>query len=277
MLVRRSSTWIGSLTALALVLLAGSTLPLAAPLEERAVLAAAPLIGAVEGALRPLAALLLNAGDTTALAADNATLRLENARLEGEVVALRERLLASTQVEALELGVGAHIGRHVTAPILLRDPAPGREIILIGRGRDAGLAEGQPALGPGATLVGIVVHVEEHTARVRLLTDRASAVSALLERSREPAALAGGRDGLHLEFVPIETTGVEGDVVLSAALGGQLPPGLPIGRVTGVTAVPGDLFQRVAVEPLADYRRLEHVLVLVDFLPPAGPKSPAAP
>ncbi len=280
MLARRNSrntTWLGTLVALGLLLLAGSTLPLAAPLEERVLVAAAPVVQSIEGALRPVANVVLNAGETQALAADNAALRLENARLASEAAALRERVLATDQVNALVAGVAPQSSRYVAAPVVMRDPAPGRDVLIVGRGRDAGLVVGQPALGPGATLVGVVTRVDERTARVRLLTDRASAVSALLERSREPAALAGGRDGLRLEFVPIDTPGVEGDVILSSALGGQLPPGLAIGRVAGVIARPGDLFQTVTVEPLADYRRLEHVLILVDFLPNAASSDRASP
>ncbi len=89
--------------------------------------------------------------------------------------------------------------------------------------------------------------------------------------------LAGGTEGVHLEFVPVGTPGVEGDVVLSSALGGQLPAGLPIGRVTGAASREGDLFQRVRVEPFADYRRLEHVLVLVDFRPGTEPLPESLP
>lgn len=266
-----------SLGVLGLALLGASTLPVAAPIEERGVLLLAPVVRSIEGTLRPVSSLVLAAGETKALAAENARLRLENAELAGEAAALRERVLATTQVEALLAGAGGGraLGKYVGASVIVRDPAPGHDVLVVRGGRDIGLAEGQPALGPGATLVGIVTRVEEHTARIRLLTDRASAVSALLERSREPAALSGGRDGLHLEFVPTGTPGVEGDTVLTSALGGQLPAGIPIGRVVAVESVEGDLFQRVRVEPLADYRRLEHVLVLVDPRPTDTPTEAA--
>ena len=277
MLARRTSTWLGGLVLLALALLATAALPAAAPLEERALLLVAPVVRTIDEALRPAAAVVLNAGETRALAEDNAALRLENARLASEVTLLRERVQADTQVQALVEAAGRDSGAHVSASVLLRDPAPGRDVLVVGRGRDAGIRVGQPALGPGATLVGLVSRVEERTARVRLLTDRASTVAALLERSREPVALAGGASGLYLEFVPAGTPGVEGDVVLSSALGGQLPAGLPIGRVTSVTSQENDLFQRVRIEPFADYRRLEHVLVLVDFRPGADPLPEALP
>jgi rod shape-determining protein MreC len=138
---------------------------------------------------------------------------------------------------------------------------------VIGRGRRDGVAAGQPALGPGPTLVGVVMQVEDRTARVRLLADRASAIPVLLERSRTPAALAGSGEtsALVLELVPLHVGGVEGDLVLTSALGGQLPAGLPVGRVARVVAREPEIFQAIEVTPLTDYARLEHVLVLVDF------------
>ncbi len=277
MLVRRTTTWLSGLVLLGLALLGSSTLPIATPVEERALLLAAPVVRAVEDALRPVAAVVLNARETRALAESNAALRLENARLASEVTLLRERVQANVQIDALVAEAGREAGAHITAPVLLRDPTPGRDILVVGRGRDAGIRVGQPALGPGATLVGVVTRVDERSSRVRLLTDRASAVVAVLERSREPVALSGGVDGLRLEFVPVGTAGVEGDTILSSALGGQLPAGLPIGRVTGTSAQDGELFQRVRIEPFADYRRLEHVLILVEFRPATGPLPESTP
>lgn len=263
----RNAAWLGGLAALGFLLLLTSTLPVAPRLEERATALLAPLTGSLAGVLRPASDLLLHADEVDALTRENAALRLENARLESEASALRERALASEQVASLIEAAGPEVGRSVAAPVLLRDPSPAREVLVIGRGRRDGVAVGQPALGPGPTLVGVVAQVEERTARVRLLSDRASAVTVLLERSRTPAALAGeGRTAaLALELVPVGVGGVEGDLVLTSALGGRLPAGLPVGRVRRAVAREPELFQTIEVAPLTDYARLEHVLVLVDF------------
>jgi rod shape-determining protein MreC len=272
MLAGRNAAWFGGLISLGLLLLLSSTLPLAPRLEERAVIWVSPLTRTAEGLLRPLSDLMLHAGEVQALTHENAALRLENARLESEATALRERALATDQVTNLIEAAGTAVGRSVAAPVLLRDPSLTRQVLVIGRGRLDGVAVGQPALGPGPgpTLVGMVTQVEERTARVRLLSDRASAVPVLLERSRTPAALAGGNERnttLRLELVPLGVGSIDGDLVLTSALGGLLPAGLPVGRVTSAVAREPELFQTVEVTPLADYSRLEHVLVLVDFRP----------
>lgn len=265
MLAGRTAAWFGGLVSLGLLLLLTSTFPVAPRIEERAAELVSPLARASAGLFRPVSDLLLHAGEVGSLARENAALRLENARLESEATALRERALATSQVEALLEAAGPAMGRSIAAPVLLRDPSPARQVLVIGRGRRDGVAVGQPALGPGPTLVGVVTQVEERSARVRLLSDRASAVPVLLERSRTVAALAGGGGTLALELVPVGAGSVEGDLVLTSALGGQLPAGLPVGRVTRAVSREPELFQTVEVTPLTDYARVEHVLVLIDF------------
>ena len=279
MLAGRNAVWFGGMVALGLLLLLASTLPMAPHLEEQAAELLSPLTTAAADAVRPGLEVVLQAGEVDALTRENVALRLENARLESEAAALRERALAAAQVTALVAAAGEALGRTVAAPVLLRDPSTSRQVIVIGRGRGDGVAVGQPALGPGPTLIGVVMQVEERTARVRLLADRASAIPVLLERSRTPAALTGRGQtaALVLELVPLDVAGVEGDLVLTSALGGQLPPGLPVGRVARAVAREPELFQTVEVRPLTDYTRLEHVLVLVDFRADNDLKVPSRP
>ena len=70
-----------------------------------------------------------------------------------------------------------------------------------------------------------------------------------------------------MEFVSQDSTVKEGDTVLTSGLGGTYPQGLVIGRVTGVTGSPQEVFRQVTVEPLASLSRLENVLVMTSFVP----------
>ena len=263
----RNFGWLSAFAALALLLLALSPLPLAGDIEARGAALVAPASQAVRDATRPLADIVLHAGQLTELTEENAELRRSVERLEGEAVALREANALAEQSAALGSAAGGAVVRHVTAPVLVRDPAPGRHVIVVGRGASDGVAVGQPVLGPGGTLVGIVVEVEPRQARVRLLDDPASAVAAVLQQTRTAGALTGSDEGLRLEYVRTgEQVGV-GDVVMSSPLGGRLPAGLLIGRVASVEGRPQALFQSIRVEPLGDYRRLEHVLILTERPP----------
>jgi rod shape-determining protein MreC len=294
----RSTAWLSATLALALLLLAASTVPAAGTLEARAGGLIGGMANAVDAAVRPASELALSAGELRALAAENADLEREVVRLSAEVAALREERAAAAQVTELLDAVGAAglsnrptaegaavegsaTPTFVAASVLARDPSPARASLLIDRGRAHGVRVGQPALGPAATLVGVVTDVEERSARVRLLIDAGSAVTAVVQGSRSPGALAGGSDGLRLELVPPGAPVAVGDAVLTSALGGRLPPGLLVGRITAVTADPHDLFATVEVESLVDYARLEQLLVLTDPLPGAGgeatPETAATP
>ena len=267
----RHGFWFSALLALAAALLAGSLLPGAASFEERGGELVAPLSSAVADATRPLADALQHGGQLHELSEENASLRQELARLEAELAALRESEIAAGQLADLIAAAGAEdAGRYLAATVVLRDPAPGRDVIVIDRGERDGLRVGQPVLGPGATLVGMVSSLQDRRARVRLLTDPDSALAAIVQSTRTQAALAGGPDGLRLEFAPLEDAITVGDLVLTSALGGRLPGGLLAGRITHVDRTGQDLFATVHVEPLANYSRLERVLVLTEAPASAG-------
>jgi rod shape-determining protein MreC len=113
-----------------------------------------------------------------------------------------------------------------------------------------------------------VSRTEDDHSWVTLVTDVDSAVSSLLLESRAPGVVAGGYNRrLSMEFVSQDAAVKEGDTVVTSGLGGTYPPGLVIGRVTGVTGHRQEIFRRVTVEPLASLSRLETILVITSFTP----------
>ncbi len=262
----RNFAWLSAASAAALLLLALAPIPIAGGVESRVAALAAPAASALRATTRPISDVLLNAGQLGQISRENAALRQDLAQAQAELTALREQAHAEGQTSALDLAAG-QLGARVTAPVLLRDPAPGRQMLLIGRGSADGVRVGQPVLGPGATLVGIVTAADGQRARVRLLHDADSAVATVLQSSRTQGSLAGTGDALRIEMVPSTIPVAAGDLVLTSALGGLLPPGLLVGRVAHAEARTEELFARIRVEPLVDYDRLEQVLVLTDFRP----------
>lgn len=273
----RHVAWLSGILIAALVLLTLSTLPPTARIEAALSAIVTPPAAALHGAVRPLADVLLHAGQLHELAAENTELRRQLERDAADLATLREVGVAQAQTAALLAAVGsagAGPRRTVAASVVARDPAPGRQILLLNRGTLDGLRTGQPVLGAGATLVGVIAQVDERSARVRLLTDRQSAIAALVQASRTPGSLVGTGNGVRLDLVPHGAPIAVGDTVLSSALGGLLPPGLLAGKVTRVTSAPQDALERIEVEPLADFTRLEHVLVAIDVDAPASETRP---
>jgi rod shape-determining protein MreC len=264
-LVRVRNAWLTLTVLLGFALIVLSTLGSAGDLEARLGTAIEPAVSGIRDIARPAADVILRAGQIDELSEENAALRQELARAQAELAALREQSAAGEQVEALLAAVGDSVEEFLPASVVLRDPAPGRETLLIDRGADDGIVLGQPVLGAGATLVGTIVEVAPSRARVRLLNDRDSVVAALVQASRTPGSLVGDGESLRLDFVPVDSPVSVGDVIVSSSLGGLLPTGLPIGRVSEVRAPDQELFGAIEVAPLADYRRLEQLLVMTSF------------
>ncbi len=265
MAVLRHAFWLIALLTLAGALLAGSRAQGAAGFEERGGLLVGPLIGAAGDFARTLSDAAQHGGRIDELSSENAALRQQIARLEGENARLRESVIVSGQLADLRAAAGAgDVGSTLAAAVVLRDPAPGRDIIVIDRGARDGVRKGQAVLGSGATLIGLVSSVQEQRARVRLLSDPQSAIAAVVQSTRTQTALTGSRDGLRLEFAPIADPISEGDLVMTSALIGGLPGGLLAGLVAEVDRSGQDLFADIKVEPLATYDRLEHVLVITE-------------
>jgi rod shape-determining protein MreC len=158
----------------------------------------------------------------------------------------------------------------ISAEVIYRPPGAYAQAIVIAAGRDDGIRVDDPVV-TARGLVGTVSRVGRNTARVTLLTDDQSAVSASVLGSEASGIVRRGqgpRAPLRLVRVPKEAVVHVGDTVVTAGwrsrrFSSLYPPGILIGRVTSVGRADTDLFTQVQVEPFADLSSLEAVLVLV--------------
>jgi rod shape-determining protein MreC len=202
------------------------------------------------------------------LRGDNARLREENERLTLEGARLREQAAAAGQQAKLDETARALPYESVSAPVIARDPSGVLRSILIGGGSGAGIAVGHIVLSDQG-LVGRVSEVGPNYAKVLLVTDSSSVVSALVQGSRATGLVRGQfGDTLVMDWI-LQTEPVkEGDVVVTAGLatGGELhslyPKGLVLGRVVEVAKATDAAYLKAVLMPAVDVRRLERVLVV---------------
>lgn len=189
-------------------------------------------------------------------------LMIENVRLretEIELASLREQLNFKLANPTYEL---------LAAEVIGHDPSNLLHYVLIDRGTDDGIAVGMPVV-TARGLVGRVTSVYPRSARVMLLTDPASAVSALIQRSRATGLVQGqGRLALTMRYVEHDEQVQEGDTVLTSGLGGNFPKRLVIGQITSVKRNDVEVFQEVSVQSAIHFDHLEMVLVIHSFAPP---------
>jgi rod shape-determining protein MreC len=235
-------------------------------LESTALLLVAPVARLVSGTI--------DLAKTTGSSFKSAeSLRAEVSRLEEELAKLRAEKLRlqslDDQVDRLSNALGYRApfdGQVRVADVVYIDHASWLQTLFLFM--PARQAVPGSAVASADGLVGRVILTEGSYAKVQLITDRASGVGAMVERTRRQGIVRGaGRDGLALEYVPLQADVQVGDRVLSSGTDGLYPRGVPIGTVVSVEPG-GDLFHAIRLAPAVDFGLLDQVFVLLaDSLP----------
>jgi rod shape-determining protein MreC len=227
---------------------------------------------AIEAVLAPPAVVLSKISgffsDAWSFITEIGTLRTENQRLVAEVARLREEN-ARLRPDAQEnvrlrtlLGFKQQLPyRTLAARIVGRDPSQWFSTVLVDRGAGEGVARDDPVI----TSDGVVGHVVETAgswSRVLLVSDPRSAVSVVLDRSREVGVALGQEQRLmKVTYLSRDADVKAGDLIVTSGLGPIYPRGLPVGTVVSVSR--GTMFQDAMVRPAADVGHLEDVLIVL--------------
>jgi len=203
-------------------------------------------------------------------------LQRENLALANQVRLLERRVqkLASTVAEnkrLKELMNSSEIvdDRVIVAEIIGVDPDPYRHEVIINKGRNDGLYEGQAVLDAEG-LMGQVIEVGPMTSRALLTSDSTHGLPVHANRNgvRAIAVGSGVLDKLRLIHVP-DTADLEvGDLLVSSGLGGRFPKGYPVGVVSKVSHDPGQPFAIVEARPTAHLDRSRYVLLVFSIEEP---------
>ena len=207
-------------------------------------------------------------GEIDSVRAENADLRAANDRLTLENARLAEAAIAAQQGAKLDAAQRALPYKTITAPVIARDPSGVLKSIVIGAGTDQGVRVDEVVLSEQG-VVGRVSEVGSNYAKVLLVTDSASSVSALVQTNRASGIVRGQYgDTLVMEWILQSDPVKPGDVIVTAGLGlgtelrSLYPKGLVIGTVVDVTKAEVSAYQRAVVAPAVDLRKLENVLVI---------------
>ena len=253
---------------LCLALIGLSRAGLLAPLEELATIPLNLATGVLNRATLTLTGGISDFAQLQSLQARNADLEDALARYQAELIELRE--IASDYerlAQLLDYTSTAANQEFVTADVINIDQTGLRRSITINRGTRDGIAIGMPVVTDQG-LVGRVLDISANAARVLLVTDRDSAVSARLQTSRVEGSLRGQLSGnLRLTLVPPGDSIAVGDLVLTSGLGGNFPADIVIGVVASSRQFEFELFQEAEVTSFNSFEALEIVLVMTSFEP----------
>jgi rod shape-determining protein MreC len=216
--------------------------------------------------------------DVVRLAQLNEQLEAEVSRLQAQIIELQQENSELEVLSALLDFARSHSeNEYITAAVIGRDISPFLHYVIINRGSDDGLRRGMPVVSSQG-LVGRVAAVTADGARVQLITDPDTAINVRIQPSGAEGLLEGSITGdITIGAIPQGANINNGDLVLTSGLGGNYPPDMLIGQISGVRQRPVELFQTASVEPVVDFSQLEIVLVIVNFRPVnIAPLIPAA-
>ena len=166
-------------------------------------------------------------------------LQAENERLANENDALRAQINELTQARVLMEQYRALLElpkepdlNFVYARIVADLSSPFARTVVANVGRDGGVSQGDSVMGRNG-LVGRVISVGDNSSRILLLTDFNSHIPVLAVSSDVQAILSGRNEVRpELNFVSEYARLKDGDLVVTSGSGGQMPIGLPVGKIS---------------------------------------------
>jgi rod shape-determining protein MreC len=200
--------------------------------------------------------------------------REENGRLRERLriveVMLQEKQYLAREAERLRQLTGLQQELPmltVVAQVVARDGVPWFRMFTINKGAKDDVVLDAPVLSPTG-VVGRVIEVGPHAAKVQLLLDRqASAAVALLRTGVN--GVTEGQVGLAdsnsreilIKYMPSLADVEVGDVVVTSGLDQIFPKGYRVGNVSKIEKGSG-LFKEIHVSPSAQFDAMEEVLVV---------------
>ena len=195
---------------------------------------------------------------------DNLRLGRENEELRAQLGGLTELKLENERLNKLLEFKQTTRMQLLAAKVIARDLSPDHESIRINRGYRQGLRKLMGVITVQG-VVGYVLSTEMDSAQVVVITDRSSAIDALVQRTRA-RGLMSGKDSstIRLRYLERADDVAVGDAIVTSGLKGLFPKGFPIGTVTSVRKTDFGISQEAFVEPVVRPSNLEEVFVVLD-------------
>lgn len=261
------------IVAHALMMFLGSTRKIREPnvVDRLALAATAPVQRVVVAAVDGVSSAWSRYVSLRAVRRENEMLREDNTRLRSDVVGLAETRAENDRLRRLIHFDELNPGPKVTARVLGINPDPNRLTLRIDRGEGEGVRRGQ-AVVTADGVVGQVLRATASASDVLVVVDPNSRLGGRIQRTRARVGVSGAGDeqALKLEYLLRSEDLEEGDLVVTSGTDGVYPPGLVVGRVTGVQRQTSGMFLNAGILPSVNFAKLEEVVVL-------SPQPSAAP
>jgi len=241
-----------------------------------------PLEEGATRALKPGRDLVNWVSETFNARGENSDLKTDVQKLRAKLAKAESAIGENEQLRKLvgldQKGVFAGY-KPVTTRVIQRPPTAWYSTVGIAAGSNDGVAVNDPVID-GDGLIGRVTDVTPLTAKVTLITDPESAVSArVLPNGPQGVAKpeAGDPSTMLLDFIDKSQPIHEGQMVVTAGwsngtISSAFPPDIPIGEVRQTTIGQQETYQSIRLAPFSDMLDLDIVQVGTN-----GPARPGVP
>jgi len=185
---------------------------------------------------------------------ENIDLRQKNLALETEITGLkeieRENNLLGENIEQAALIVG-------------KDIQGIQDWILINKGAKQGIQKNMIVISPEGTLVGKIFETQNSFSKVMLITNKDSALAALIAENRiEGLVKRNEAGGLIMDLVSKTEKLKIGQTIITSGMDNVFPKGILIGKIENIDSSENQIFQKILISPAVDFSKLEEVIVL---------------
>lgn len=196
------------------------------------------------------------------LSGKNSRLLAENNNLTAEISELKE---IKRENDLLRSVLNLPIARErvlIDAAIIGKDPYSFSNVIIIDRGSDARIGLGMDAVDSNGFFVGKIIEAASSVSQIRTMLDSSSAISAVDQETRVQGIVKNDlSDGLVFDMVS-QNEKIEADDTIIAFWSGNESV-LPIAKVVSVEKSPNKLFQKIKLSPLADFKNMEKIFIII--------------
>ena len=266
------------LLAITLLMMAFSANPYVQEMQRGLSFALRPFQGAIAGVADGVAGVVASITEIDQLRIENAALRDENERLANENARLDAVRVENDQLTALLQLQGGFDHQTVATRVIGRESLESRRLVILDKGTDDGIAEGDAVVVQGGALVGRVTDVGPSFAKVTLISDSSSTVVGQLLGSGATGEVVGQAGGV-LVMRNIDSSvqiGLDEEVFtagieLAGGIRSPYPKGLLLGAVVDVQRDANDVVQTAFLAPAGNLDAFELALVIIDYeggLPP---------
>lgn len=215
---------------------------------------------------------------TFSFIANIGNLKKENTELQKEIIKLEkekrrlEEIINSSDILKNEAILERESEYEIVrAQVIAKDPGNWFDKFVIDKGLLDGIELGDPVVQAvefndeivEEGLVGRVIEVGDHWAKVMSIIDESSKVSFKIIRTLDGGIASGSFDGkLGGYMFSNEANVIKGDKLLTSGLGGIVVEGLYIGEITEVSKESDDLIKNIKIKPAVDFKKIYKVFVI---------------